>query len=162
MFEKPGVLEFWIRRHNLIWVILEWKDLILLICEMLYLFVKGPSSIVNKVSSACSIESHVHTLIQNKMLSNFSFQAVYRITTFWNDFFYTNKLIHSYPKSRWKRNFIHGKATRIETNKKNVTDLWTYESTDLLSTWKPECPSREKCISWGLGKGKRGAHRKKF
>ena len=69
---------------------MDCKDLIVLICEILYLFVKGPSSIVNKFSNQienCSIESQVHTLIQNKMLSNFSFQAVYRITTFWNDFF---------------------------------------------------------------------------
>ena len=53
--------------------------------EMLYLFVKGPSSIVNKFSIQIknySIKSHVHTLTQNKMLSNFSFQVVYRITTF--------------------------------------------------------------------------------
>ena len=60
---------------------MDCKDLIVLICEILYLFVKGPSSIVNKFSNQienCLIESQVHTLIQNKMLSNFSFQAVYK------------------------------------------------------------------------------------
>ena len=64
----------------------------------------------------------------NQMQSNFSFQAVFILK--W--FVYTNKLIRSYPKNRWKRNFIHEKANRIETNKKNVTDLWTYHDMSQL------------------------------
>ena len=36
---------------------MEGKDLILLICEMLYLSVKGPSSVVNKFSSALKVMS---------------------------------------------------------------------------------------------------------
>ena len=36
---------------------MEGKDLMLLICEMLYLSVKGPSSVVNKFSSALKVMS---------------------------------------------------------------------------------------------------------
>ena len=40
---------------------MEGKDLILLICEVLYLFVKGPSSVVNKFSSALKVMSIHHS-----------------------------------------------------------------------------------------------------
>ena len=52
--------------------------------------------------------------------------------SFWNDLFILINWYVLTQKNRWKRNFIHEKANRIETNKKNVTDLWTYHDMSQL------------------------------